>query len=420
MRRAITGCSLAVAMACVVLMSAASWAQPQPIRIGTIFPLSGSLALLGETQMNGALIAVDVVNERGGLKGRAVQIVKADAPNPGAAITEANRLIGSEGVKLIVGSYASSIASAWAGAAERAGIIHFELGGVADSITQRGFKNVFRVPPTGSSLGFAALDYARLVLAPALGIPSDKLKVALVYEDSEFGASVAKGLSTKAKELGIQLLAVPYTKDSSDLTPVVLRIREASSDVLLSVQYINDAILFWKQARQLGLNIKAHVGMGAGHFEKSFPDAVGRDANGVFIAGPPIELNPAGLSETARKNAADFYGRYEKKHGKKPSSIAMMGFTGMMILLEEVLPATANPDDPASIREALLRVDKPVGFTASGWGVKFNPPGPNGGHNERAFWVIRQWQDGELYTVYPKQFGVRSPILVPLPAWDKR
>jgi branched-chain amino acid transport system substrate-binding protein len=412
--------SLALAAAAAVLMPALGWAQARPIRIGTIFPLSGSLALLGETQMNGGLIAVDMVNERGGIKGRPVQVVKADAPNPGAAISEANRLIGSEGVKLIVGSYASSIASAYVGVAERAGIIHFEIGGVADSITQRGFKNIFRTPPTGSSLGFAALDYARLALAPALGIPPDKLKVALVYEDSEFGASVAKGLSAKAQELGIPLQPVPYAKDTSDLTPVVLRIREAGSDVLLSVQYVNDAILFWKQARQFGLNVKAHVGMGAGHFEKSFPEAVGRDASGVFIAGPPIDLNPAGLGETARKHAEEFYARYERKHAKKPSSIAMMGFTGMMILLEEVLSGAGNPDDPASIREAALRVDRPIGATASGWGVKFNPPGPNGGQNERAFWVIRQWQDGELFTVYPKQFAVRSPIHVPLPAWDRR
>jgi len=251
-------------------------------------------------------------------------------------------------------------------------------------------------------------------------LTKDKVKIALVHEDSEFGSTVAKSLVDLAKEHGVSFAAFSYAKDSSDLSPVILKLRETGIDLLLSVQYINDAILFWKQARQLNLNVKAHIGLGAGHFEKSFPENVGADANGLFIAGPPLDLNPAGLTPEGRAQAEQFYERYEKKHGKKPSSITMQGFAGMMMLVAFVLPNASDPEDPAAIRAAALAVDKPMGSTAAGWGAKFRPPGEDGGHNDRAFWIVRQWQDGELYTIDPEKFAARKPIMIPLPTWDKR
>jgi branched-chain amino acid transport system substrate-binding protein len=59
----------------------------------------------------------------------------------------------------------------------------------------------------------------------------------------------------------------------------------------------------------------------------------------------------------------------------------------------------------ASIREAVLAVDKPVGSTATGWGVKFS----QAGQNERADPFLMQWQGGELVTVFPASAAV-APV----------
>lgn len=399
---------------------AISQTSARPIRVGMLFPLTGDLALLGEAQMNGALIAVDMVNDAGGINGRKIEIVRADGPTPNAAITEANRLISNEKIKILVGSYASAIASSVIGVSERSGIIHWEIGAIADSLTQRGFKNVFRTCATASSTGVTGFNFAVDYLMPQLQLDKGKVKIALVHEDSEFGSTVAKSLSARSKDLAIQFDAFSYAKDTNDLSPVVLKLRERGTDLLLSVQYVNDAILFWKQARQLGFNVKAHVALGAGHFEKTFPQNVGSDANGVFVSTTPFDLNPAGLTSEGAAQAEQFYARYERKHGSKASPVAMQGFAGMVMLTNFVLPNASDVDDPASIRAAALAVDKPVGSTPAGWGAKFKPPGPDGGQNERSFWIVRQWQNGELQTVYPAELASRKPIMVPLPDWDKR
>ncbi len=395
-------------------------ADAKPIRLGLLFPQTGDLALLGEAQANGALIAIDMANDAGGIKGRKIEVVRADGPTPNAAIAEATRLISSENVKILVGTYASAIASSVVGVAERSNVIHWEVGAIADSLTQRGFKNIFRTCATAGQTGQIGFDFALNYLFPKLSLTKDSAKIALVHEDSEFGSTVAKSLTARAKELGVSFATYAYTKDTNDLSPVVLKLREAGTDILLSVQYINDAVLFWKQARQLDFNVKAHIGLGAGHFQDSFPKTVGADADGIFISGPPLDLNPAGLTKEGADLAEQFYTRYQKKHGEKPSSVAMLGFAGTVMLTHFVLPNAQDPDDPASVRAAALAVDKPIGSTPAGWGVKFDPPGPNGGQNERSFWIIRQWQNGVLQTIYPEELASVKPIMLPLPVWSSR
>lgn len=392
----------------------------KPIQLGMLFPRTGDLALLGEAEAKGALIAIDMANDAGGINGRKIEVVRADAPTPNAAVAEATRLISSGNIKILVGTYASAIASAVVGVAERSNVIHWEVGAIADSLTQRGFKNVFRTCATAGQTSQTGFDFAVNYLFPKLSLTQKSAKIALVHEDSEFGSTVAKSLAARANELGLSFADYAYTKDTNDLSPVVLKLRDARIDVLLSVQYINDAVLFWKQARQLGLNVKAHIGLGAGHFEGSFPKAVGADADGIFISGPPLDLNPAGLTPEGAALAEQFYDRYQKKYGEKASSVAMLGFAGTVMLTHFVLPTTKDPDDPASIRAAALAVDKPVGSTPAGWGIKFTPPGANGGQNERAFWIIRQWQNGALQTIFPEELASVKPIMMPLPEWNSR
>ncbi len=101
-----------VSVAAMWFTRAAGTAGAEEIRIGILNPLSGPLAPLGQDSTLGAELAAELVNERGGVAGRKVTLVKADAPTATAAVTEANRLITQEGVRIIAGAYGSSIALA--------------------------------------------------------------------------------------------------------------------------------------------------------------------------------------------------------------------------------------------------------------------------------------------------------------------
>src|SRR5215510_13634932 len=79
------------------------------IKIGVLEPLSGPIAAEGRRQLNGMEVVRDIINERGGIAGKELVWVVADVPDPTAASNEAARLITQEGVKLLTGSFSSSL-----------------------------------------------------------------------------------------------------------------------------------------------------------------------------------------------------------------------------------------------------------------------------------------------------------------------
>src|SRR5258707_15720456 len=117
MRAALKLSALAV-VALALLPNRAVEAQ-EPIRIGVLLPLTGPFAKNGIENWEAVQIARDMINERGGINGRKIEYLQGDATNPNAAISETERLITRDNIKITTGSFASPIAIAVSQAAER-------------------------------------------------------------------------------------------------------------------------------------------------------------------------------------------------------------------------------------------------------------------------------------------------------------
>jgi branched-chain amino acid transport system substrate-binding protein len=89
------------------------------IKIGTIFPLTGANSVFGNQNFQGVDIAVDLINDRGGVKGRRIALFKGDGHSPQNAISETNRLMSREGIKIFVGSSTSAAGMVGSQEAER-------------------------------------------------------------------------------------------------------------------------------------------------------------------------------------------------------------------------------------------------------------------------------------------------------------
>lgn len=387
------------------------------VKVGVILPLTGPLASLGNDVNRGFELARELVNEQGGVNGETVVFATADVPGSNEATSQANRLITRDGVDLIMGSYASSISFAASQVAERNGVIFIEQGAVADDITNRGFKNLFRFIYPATELGRGGAQYATDIILPQLDIPIEEARFAIVNEDSSYGAAVAEGARKWLQEQGAQIVTdASYSYKTTDLSSIVQRLKSSEPDILIACSYTPDGILFWRQAREANLNLKALLGNGGAHNIPDFANALGDDVNGIFNAGTSAYFNPEGLTEDAQELFKVFHERYEEKFGRKPSAHSAMGFNAMWVVLSEVLPA-AGGTDPEKVRQVMLELDKPVGSTIVGWGVKFDP---ETGNNTRAFPMIDQWQEQEIRTIYPEEFGLTDNITIPLPAWGER
>ncbi len=407
--------------ALVVGISSAVAQQGQPWRIGALYPLTGNLALLGNENLNGARVAVEMINEAGGVDGRKVELVSGDASTPDKAQSEAERLSSLENLQVITGTYSSGLSYAASQVVERHGGIYWETGGIADGLTQRKFKNYFRVVFTASSNGQLAATVAKDIIAPKLGVKPEDTTVMIVHEDSDYGTSVASAAEAKAKEFGFKIAArLPYKASTTDLSSLVLRMRASNASIIIASSYANDALLIQREMKQLGVNAQAFIGTGGIYGLPSFAEGLGSGADGIIDTEGSANVNAAALSDDARKLLDQFKMGFERENGRPPSYVGTQGFVGTYLLLDKVL-RSAGSTDPDKVRTAALALDIPAGGTPLGWGVKFAGEGdPMQGQNLRAFPVAQQWQNGKLVVIAPANLKTNEPILIPLPTWDKR
>ena len=126
-------------------------AQAAPVLFGALYPFSGGLALLGDESYRGLELAVEERNMAGGVLGRPIRLLKGDAVDHTQAVAEVRRLLTTERVAAVFGTYASPLVFAASQVTELAGTPYFELGAVGDPVVERGFKYLFRSCTTSAA-----------------------------------------------------------------------------------------------------------------------------------------------------------------------------------------------------------------------------------------------------------------------------
>jgi branched-chain amino acid transport system substrate-binding protein len=376
------------------------------LRVGVLLPLTGPSADGGRDMQRGFEIATEMQNEQGGINGRKVVLVVADAVDVKTGRSEAERLIQVEGAKVIMGTYVSAIAFAASEVAERAGTFYWEVNSVADAITERGFKHTFRPSIKGSNVGQVGIDFIKGELAPKLSIAPDKLRLVIVFEDSIFGSTAAKAIEQYAKNAGVPVIeSVSYNRSSNDLSSVVLRARSARPDVVFIASYIPDGTLFLKQSKQMGLRPKAIFTYGVFN-DMNVKEALGEDIENLFcVSWPAGGVEPEKLTAEAGREYASFSARFKERYKvDRVPQFSAAAFAGATALYREVL-AKAPSLDPGALRTAALAVDVPEGSSAYGFGIKFGPDG----QNQRSYNVTWQWQGGQPSIVWPARLATRPP-----------
>lgn len=400
----LVGLALALMVSMAPVFSASvTFAAGKEIVIGALYPVSGPLALLGEESWRGAELARLVRNKKGGIKGKKVVFANGDCPDVAAARSEAERLIESKKMKLIIGTYSSSRCMAATEVAARKNISYFELGAIANAITSRGYPTVYRTAVRAIGFSECQVDFILNFLAPALKKKPKEMRISIAHEDSDYGTSVAASLRKLAGEAGMKVVSEePYSATASDLSPVIFRLKKANPDIVVAVSYAQDAILLGRQAAEFKLN-KPLLGTGGGHSLMSFSKALGEKANGVFNTDfPPYQINPN--FSVGLKEYENLYRKTFKEEPRSSHSLAnVMGANAVFDIIEKA----GGSLEPDKIRKAAMAMDIPMGKTANGWGVKFDKTG----QDIRSKTYIAQWHNGKLLTVWPKGPAVMAPVL---------
>ncbi|NIM97916.1 MAG: ABC transporter substrate-binding protein [candidate division Zixibacteria bacterium] len=403
------------AVIALLLVGTSTVDAAEVLKIGALFPMTGDLSRLGIDSFQGAELARIVQNEMGGLLGKKIVFVRGDAVTPKAAMTEAERLITIEGVDIILGTYSSSRSYAASEVAEKYGKIYWEQGAVSNKITERGLKNLFRLCPKSSQYAEFAMNFVVKGVCPKIAIDPKKLRLAVVFEDSLYGTTTGEFVLKQCEKLGINMVASEsYSAKATDLSSLVMKLKDAKPDVLVGTQYLTDGILFWRQAKELNFNVKAFVGTGGGPSMYDYGDALGDDATGV------IDTSFCPPSDTVNRNYApgveEFLKKYRQVFKQEITSVyPPINYTHSMVLWDVI--KRAGSTDPKAVRKAAFQTDIPDQTTVTGYGIKFDSTG----QNIRARVILEQWQDRKLYPVWPPQAA--SPgreAILPMPKWEER
>jgi branched-chain amino acid transport system substrate-binding protein len=422
MKRAIA--SLGVGICASLVLCATAFAQD--IKIGNIYDQTGPFAGGGSKAASiGGKIAIDMINERGGVEGHKIVAINADAQSKvDVAINEAERLLNEQKVDVVMGVYSSAQCVPMAAKVDAAKKLVWANVCVSSAVFKgKNLQYVFRANIHSDQYGEASCSFINDWAKSKFGKEPKDLKIAIIYEDGPYGVGVAQANEERCKAFGMQIVhKESYSATATDLSAMVSKLRRAQPDIILHTGYNPDITLFLRQAKEAGLKFQALIGHGAGYSQidklyETFKD----DVNYLLDVDPvPAQLlDPKTLAPGLGDLTVEMVKRYKAETGaNEVPPHTSMGFNQTWIFLTDVLPRAIKKYggyDPEALRKAALDTDIPIGGTIQGYGVKFFPPGtPMAGQNERSIAVVMQFVNGKTTVVWPKEIKTAEPV-VPFP-----
>jgi branched-chain amino acid transport system substrate-binding protein len=407
-------CAIGAAIAANV--TACSSARDQ-ILVGALYPLTGPQGPGGDEEFHGVRLAADMTNADGGINGRDVRLVPVDAPGSDAAPAAVDGLK-DRGVRIILGSYGSTISSPATAEAARQGMLFWETGAVGQMLGAGRGRLVFRVAPSGAVLGASAVSFVADHVAPALHRDPKSLRFAIANVNDLYGSWVATGAVEEIHRLGLPFAGqASYSLQGFDPTATVKRIAAMHPDVLFVSAYVADGVALRRAMVAQHLHLLANIGSSSSYCMPAFGMALGDDAVGLFASDKPDAdaLSIKGLSPPARALLTRADNAYHRRYHTDMSAAALAGFSAAWALFHDVMPKSSALT-PSAIAAQAIRTNLPAGTLPNGSGLRFGAAGTStAGSNVLAAGVIWEWtQEYWRGVVWPPRFATEPIRVMPI------
>ncbi|WP_173917593.1 ABC transporter substrate-binding protein [Halobacillus sp. Marseille-Q1614] len=389
------------------------------IKIGAIYPLSGSLSPIGEDIQKAMLLAKDIANHPSKLPtnikdalGRfasqkyKIQLVFGDSQgDPAIGVQEAKRLIDEQGVSALIGAYQSSVTDATSLLSETKDIPYVNPESSAPTLTQRGLQWFFRT-------GADDVLYTELMfeLIRFLEFQGQQLaRFGILSESSEFGLEASAVEIAAIGEFGGNVTAFEIYSPTSSLEEAIERIRRQNPQVVLGQQFLSDAITVVNTLKALDWFPDGLVVQNAGYVVPEFLESLGKDGN-YIISRASWAL---GLGRE-KPLVTEINRLFKKRYGENMNETNARSFTGLMVLIDAI--NRAGSKSPFKIRKALRRTNIPGSELIMPWkGVRFNDEGQNILADGLLVQILKQ----KYRIIWPLDLKEKT-VVWPAPSWEDR
>jgi branched-chain amino acid transport system substrate-binding protein len=333
------------------------------IQIGLVQPLTGAFAAAGTDVVNGAKIAADEINAKGGVLGKKLELITEDTKsNPTEAAAVAEKLIVRDKVPVLMGASASTATLAVMPKLMEYKVPMLVETSSSSKITTSGNPYIFRIAPPSE---VEAVVFGKIV--GRIGIK----KADFLVVNNDWGRGTADEFSKTLKDNAIAVgLVERMDQGAQDMNAQLVKFKGSGADTLFVTTAVEQLSLVLKQAASLGLNLRI-ISTGGSQNPDQLITNVGKAADGtwhlVFFApwAPEATPDPA----AAKTFVAEWNSRGLPFGGLTSS---FRGYDGIRAITEAV--KIAGKAEPEAIRAALWKVDI-LGLNGP---IKFEKDGPKG------------------------------------------
>lgn len=335
--------------------------ESDEIIIGALGPLTGNVAIYGIASTNGTKIAIDEINEAGGILGKQVKLVLEDEKGDAQeAMNVYNKLV-EDGAVAIIGDITSGPTLAIADLANRDNMLLITPTGTQLDITE-GRPSVFRVAFTDPFQGRVLAQYAKDTLgASTVGI--------LANTSNDYSQGVKEAFIAEAENLGLEIVAnESYGAADRDFRVQLTTIASQNPDVLLIPDYYEIIALIAPQAREVGIESQFIGPDGWDGITAQLTTGLsdeGLTAEALQSVEGAIFTNHYSLDDP-NENIQNFIAKYNELHGENPASFSALGYDAAYMVKQAIEEAGSTDSD------AIIDAMKNINYEGLTGSIKFD------------------------------------------------
>ena len=364
--------------ATVLLAAGAAHAQQgvskDEITIGSIQDLSGPIAGFGKQVRLGMMLAVDEINERGGVNGRKLKLLVEDsAYDPKKAVLAAQKLVNQDKIFAMV---------AHIGTTNNLAAMPIQFAKNVPNLNPITASKEMYEPFHKLKFAFSASYYDQMrVYAPKVAKEKGAKKVCTLYQDDDFGAEVMQGAEAGLKTIGMTLAEkTTYKTGSTDFSSQVARMKAAECDMVILGTVLRETIGTIGTARRTGYN-PTFLGSSAAYFD--LVHKLGGKAMDGLYAAMTVQ-NP--YLDSASQPLRFWATKYQTKFNEEPAVFSVYGYSAVDNFI-----TAANAAGPNLTTESFIKAMETVKFPADIFGspeTKFGPTKRQGSDQARLSQIV--------------------------------
>ncbi len=394
-----------VVLLLIAILVTAGCAKPkeEKIKVGVIGPMN---LVFGIAEKKAVELAAEEINKMGGILGKKVEVVVGDTKlNPNTATMEFRRLVTDEGVKVMIGGFASGIVLSMQEVMAETKVVWL-ADGSSPRLTERvkenysTYKYFFRAGTiNGTTYAYDIFDAIHNFFNKKLG--KKWKKIAVIRDDAIWTDDVMKELRKRFEEHGYEIvLDEKVKKGTEDFTPILEKINGKADVIVTLLAHVNGIPLV-KQWKELGLKIQIIGHDLSAIFPKAWNTSEGKINGLVFIAtGGAIHV-------PVNERAKEFIKKWKEKYGGYPDANTAYDMYDALFLYKRAVEMAKeagekDPFDPDVVVKYLEMINESNPFVSVRGNLAFTKyHDPVWGDKYIRNWIC-QWQNGKVVIIWPE------------------